>query len=60
MERQFVIACWLFLIGSSLLIIDAIFKLASEISLMSLINLVEGILFLVGSILFMPDLQTDA
>ena len=60
MEKRFLIACWMFLIGSSLLIIDAIFKLVVEFSPMSLINLVEGILFLVGSLLFMPDIQTDA
>ena len=60
MEKRFLVACWIFLTGSSLLIIDAIFKLVVEVSPMSLINLVEGILFLVCSLLFMPDIQTDA
>lgn len=55
MERRLLIASWLFLIGSSLFMIDAISEIASQFSLMSLLHLSEGILFLVGSIFLIPN-----
>lgn len=55
MEKRILVASWLFLIGSVLVMIDAISEIVSHLSLMSLVNLSEGILFLVGSIFFMPE-----
>lgn len=55
MERRLLIASWLFVIGSSLFLIDAISEIVSRFSLISLLHLSEGVLFLVGSIFFIPD-----
>lgn len=54
MEKRVLIASWLFLIGSGLLMIDAISEIVNHFSLMALLHLSEGLLFLVGSIFFMP------
>lgn len=59
MEKRLLIASWLFLIGSSIFMIDAAFEMANRFSSTSLLHLSEGVLFLVGSIFFMPDAQTD-
>lgn len=59
MERRLLIASWLFLIGSSLFMIDAISEIDSQFSPMSLLHLSEGVLFLVGSIFFMLNSQSD-
>lgn len=58
MERL-LIASWLFLIGSGLFTIDAIAEITSQFSLMSSLHLSEGVLFLIGSIFFMPDTNTE-
>lgn len=55
MEKRILVASWLFLIGSILLVVDAISDIASHLTFMSLVHLSEGILFLVGSIFFMPE-----
>lgn len=54
MEKRIWIASWLFLIGSGLFMIDAVSEIVSQWSLMSLLHLSEGGLFLVGSLFFMP------
>lgn len=54
MEKRVLIGSWLFLIGSSLFMIDALFEIVSHFSLMSLMHLSEGALFFIGSIFFMP------
>lgn len=59
MEKRLLIASWLFLIGSGLFTIEAIAEVTSQFSPMSLMHLSEGILFLVGSIFFMPDARTE-
>ena len=59
MEKRVLIASWLFLIGSGLFMIDAISEIAVRFSLMSLTHLSEGVLFLVGSLFFMPDTRTE-
>lgn len=59
MENRTLIASWLFLIGSGLFMIDAISEVASHFSLVSLLHLSEGGLFLAGSLFFMPTPQTD-
>ena len=59
MEKRILIASWLFLIGSGLFMIDALSEIAAQFSLMSITHLSEGILFLVGSLFFMPDTRTD-
>lgn len=58
MEKRLLIASWLFMIGSGLFLIDAIAEIASRFSPMSLLHLSEGVLFLVGSIFFMPNSQS--
>lgn len=59
MEKRVLIASWLFLIGSGLFMIDAISEIVSHFSLMSLLHFSEGVLFLVGSLFFMPEKQTE-
>ena len=59
MEKRLLIASWLFLIGSSLFMIDAVFEIANRFSSTSVLHLLEGVLFLVGSIFFMPHSQND-
>ncbi|MGF1480807.1 MAG: hypothetical protein ACFB4I_15205 [Cyanophyceae cyanobacterium] len=59
MKKRLLIASWLFLIGSGLFVIDAIAEITHQFSPMSLVHLSEGVLFLVGSIFFMPNTQTD-
>lgn len=54
MEKRLLIASWMFLIGSSLFMIEAVSEIISHFSMMSLLHLSEGVLFLVGSIFFMP------
>lgn len=54
-EKRILIASWLFLIGSSLFLIDSMFEVAQHFSPMSLLHLSEGVLFLMGSIFFMPS-----
>lgn len=59
MERRLLIASWLFLIGSGLFMIEAISEIASQFSPMSLLHLLVGVLFLIGSIFLMPNSQSD-
>jgi hypothetical protein len=59
MEKRVLIASWLFLIGSSLFMVDALSEILDHLSLMSLMHLSEGILFLIGSIFFMPKTRTE-
>lgn len=54
------IASWLFLVGSSLFMIDAISEMATHFSAMSLLHLSEGILFLIGSVFFMPSSEANS
>ncbi|MEM9088812.1 MAG: hypothetical protein AAGC93_08725 [Cyanobacteria bacterium P01_F01_bin.53] len=58
MEKRIIIASWLFTIGSGLFVADAIAEISAGIaqglSLISVLHLAEGILFLVGSICLMP------
>ncbi len=54
MEKRLLIASWLFLTGSSLFLIDSMFEVAQHFSLMSLLHVSESVLFLMGSISFMP------
>jgi hypothetical protein len=54
MEKRILIASWLFLIGSGLFMMDAVSEIAHQFSPMSVLHLSEGVLFLVGSIFFMP------
>ena len=55
MEKRILIASWLFLIGSSLFLLDSMFEIAQHFSPMSLLHLSEGVLFLIGSIFFMSS-----
>lgn len=55
MEKRILIASWLFLIGSGLFLIDSMFEMIQHFSPMSLLHLSEGVLFLIGSIFFMPS-----
>jgi hypothetical protein len=57
MEKRVLVASWLFLIGSSLFLLDAISEIVQHFSPVSLLHLSEGILFLVGSLFFMPEPQ---
>ena len=54
MERRILIASWLFLIGSGLFMVDAISETTQHFSVMALLHLSEGVLFLIGSAFFMP------
>lgn len=54
MEKRILIASWLFLIGSSLFLMDSMFEVTQQFSPISLLHLSEGVLFLMGSIFFMP------
>lgn len=58
-EKRILIASWLFLIGSALFMADAISENIDHISLMSFTHLSEGILFLVGSMFFMPEQNSN-
>ncbi|MEP0913866.1 hypothetical protein [Leptolyngbya sp. FACHB-711] len=60
MEKRILIASWLFLIGSSLFLIDSMFEAAQHFSFMSLLHLSEGVLFLIGSIFFMPSSSSSS
>lgn len=60
MENRVLIASWLFLIGSSLFVIDALLEISSDFSPIALVHLTEGILFVVGSAFFMPTSQTES
>jgi hypothetical protein len=55
MEKRIAIASWLFLIGSSLFLVDAFYEISDRFSLLSLLHLSEGILFFIGSLLLMPE-----
>jgi predicted membrane channel-forming protein YqfA (hemolysin III family) len=59
MERRTAIASWMFLIGSGLFMVDAIDEIVTHFSTMSILHFSEGVLFLVGSIFFMPDTKTE-
>ena len=59
MDKRIFIASWLFLIGSMLFTVDAITEIADSLSLMSSLHLSESILFLAGSLFFMPDTRTE-
>ena len=58
-EKRILIASWLFLIGSALFMVDAISENIDHISLMSFTHLSEGALFLVGSMFFMPEQNSN-
>ena len=62
MKNRILAATWLFLVGSILLAIDAISEIATHFSLAALMHLSEGVLFFVGSLLFMPvqDAEIDS
>ena len=55
MEKRILTASWLFLIGSSLFLVDSMLEIAQHLSFMSLLHVSEGILFLIGSIFFMSS-----
>jgi hypothetical protein len=55
MEKRIAIASWLFLVGSSLFLVDAFSEIADRFSFLSLLHLSEGLLFFVGSLLLMPE-----
>lgn len=57
MEKRILIASWLFLIGSSLFMVDAISEIAAQFSPVALMHFSEGVLFLTGSAFFMPNSQ---
>jgi hypothetical protein len=59
MENRILIASWLFLIGSSLFLLDAVSEIVNHFSPMALMHLSEGIMFLVGSIFFMPNPEIE-
>jgi len=63
MKQRELIASWLFTIGSGLFIIDAIAEitegLSQGLSLIPVMHLSEGILFLVGSVFLMPTASKD-
>lgn len=59
MEKRILIASWLFLIGSMLFEIDAVSEFIQQFSMMSFLHLSEGLLFLIGSIFFMPATRTE-
>lgn len=59
MDRRMVLASWLFILGSSLFVVDALLELTNHVSPMGLVHLTEGISFLVGSVCFMPTAQTE-
>lgn len=54
MENRMVLASWLFILGSSLFVVDAVFELSTNVSPLALLHLTEGVTFLVGSACFMP------
>ncbi len=54
MEKREVRAGWLFLLGSGLLVIDAINENLNEVSLASLLHLSGGLLFFFGSYFAIP------
>lgn len=60
MEKRILIASWLFLIGSSLFLMDSMFEVAQHFSPMSLLHVSEGVLFLIGSIFFMPSSSSSS
>lgn len=55
MEKRILTASWLFLIGSGLFMVDAISEIIHQVSPLAFLHLSEGVLFLVGSIFFMPS-----
>jgi hypothetical protein len=60
MGKRVLIASWLFLIGSSLFLFDALSEVASHLSPAALLHLSEGLLFLVGSLFFMPESEKQS
>ncbi|MCU0568604.1 MAG: hypothetical protein MUF49_18655 [Oculatellaceae cyanobacterium Prado106] len=60
MEKRILTASWMFLIGSSLFMVDALMEIATHFSPLSLLHLSEGILFLVGSLFFMPESSRES
>lgn len=60
MEKRILIASWLFLIGSSLFLVDSMFEVAQRFSPISLLHVSEGILFMIGSIFFMPSSSSSS
>lgn len=59
MDRRMIFASWLFIFGSSLFVADAVLELSTHFSPMGLVHLAEGVSFLVGSVCFMPIVQTE-
>ncbi|MGF1525154.1 MAG: hypothetical protein ACFBSF_22745 [Leptolyngbyaceae cyanobacterium] len=59
MEKRLFLASWLFLIGSGLFLIDAVSEITDHVSVMSFMHLSEGVLFLTGSIFFMPEQNSE-
>ena len=59
MEKRLLVASWLFLIGSALFMVDAVSEVTDQASIMSFMHLSEGVLFLTGSIFFMPDQNSE-
>lgn len=64
MKQRELIASWLFTIGSGLFVIDAMTEitegLSQGLSLIPVMHLFEGILFLVGSVFLMPSTSKSA
>ncbi len=60
MEKRILIASWLFLISSSLFLMDSMFEVAQHFSPISLLHWSEGVLFLLGSIFFMPSSSSSS
>jgi hypothetical protein len=59
MEKRTAIASWMFLIGSGLFMVDATDEIFTNFSFVSLLHFSEGMLFLIGSIFFMPDTRIE-
>lgn len=60
MENRLRIASWAFVIGSSLFVVDAMTEIIYHFSPFALLHLSEGILFLLGSIFFIPETQAES
>ncbi|MBT9311310.1 hypothetical protein [Leptothoe kymatousa] len=58
MKNSLALGSWLFIFGSSLFALEAIGEIINSFSPVALIHLAEGLLFLVGSICFLPKPQT--
>ncbi|NEQ53989.1 MAG: hypothetical protein F6K11_28310 [Leptolyngbya sp. SIO3F4] len=59
MKNRMVLASWLFILGSSLFVVDAVLEITTNVSPVALMHLTEGITFLVGSVCFMPSAQAE-